>query len=929
MFSLSTLVEEIPPLFCQLDVLQHSPHSGEYTCWKEKARWIRFEEQAEEVIGRWSKPHVATIPQTAMESLKELIKESKPILNLQITENTEILECIAESLDEYFGDQFEKKDRLINILKLPHFHHHERNMEKRLSSANLHITEQRRMSLGLKNVHSSSGLFDLNQFDKKQNQIQEESLDVDLSGSASDFKENRKFNRKVNKKAEAASVLITPLDFVDKMKIVFVRMQSAVLLPSFIEVNKLTRFIVIIIGPANRKPFLYEIGRAIATILADDCCRELFYSAQSQEDILSAINQFNKNAVLIPPSEWDPKIMIEPPEHYLSKAERLAAPEITAYMHDNNIHIEDHVDPSMKADKRPFVGLIADVKRKIPWFLSDIKDALNVQCVAATIYIYLVSLCSLVAFGALLGQNTDNYMGTIETILSGAICGILFAIFSGQPLNLLSATGPMLILENILSSLCKQYDIDFLEFRLWIGIWIGIILFIFVLFNLSFLVKFITRFTEDCFASLVAILFIIDAFKSILKINKTYPAQIYGHDLTFSNSCNCLDLAETVNQTGIAFNETLCSTFGGNWTCSLEADQKYVPDVFFFSILVFVFTFIICMGLKALRDSPFFPTFVRQILSDFAVLIAILSMSIMDSVLKVNTPKLIVPSKLIPTRSEDRGWFIPFFEKNEYWTIFLAIVPAIIATMLIFMDQQITGVIVNRKEFKLKKGFGYHLDLFIVGISIVVCSVLGLPWFVAATVLAVAHINALKVFSENSAPGEKPKFIGVHEQRLTSLLVSILLGLSVFFTTVLSYIPMPVLYAVFLYMGVSTLGGLEVVDRILIIFMPAKYQPDYPFLKHVHIKRVHVFTFIQVASTAAMFTVKQIQVIAIGFPVLVVFTCFVRKVLDYVFTQRELYWLDNLLPNAKIEEDKINLKAIENENKSESITTNDSEATRF
>ena len=32
------------------------------------------------------------------------------------------------------------------------------------------------------------------------------------------------------------------------------------------------------------------------------------------------------------------------------------------------------------------------------------------------------------------------------------------------------------------------------------------------------------------------------------------------------------------------------------------------------------------------------------------------------------------------------------------------------------MDQQITAVIVNRKEFILKKGFGYHLDLLIVGI---------------------------------------------------------------------------------------------------------------------------------------------------------------------------------------------------------------------
>ena len=60
-----------------------------------------------------------------------------------------------------------------------------------------------------------------------------------------------------------------------------------------------------------------------------------------------------------------------------------------------------------------------------------------------------------------------------------------------------------------------------------------------------------------------------------------------------------------------------------------------------------------------------------------------------------------------------------------------------------------------------QKSCGYHLDLLVICVSIAVCSVLGLPWFVAATVLALSHVNSLKVFSNNTAPGEKPKFIGV------------------------------------------------------------------------------------------------------------------------------------------------------------------------
>jgi hypothetical protein len=43
----------------------------------------------------------------------------------------------------------------------------------------------------------------------------------------------------------------------------------------------------------------------------------------------------------------------------------------------------------------------------------------------------------------------------MECILAASVSGILYALFSGQPLNILSATGPMLILERILEHMCK------------------------------------------------------------------------------------------------------------------------------------------------------------------------------------------------------------------------------------------------------------------------------------------------------------------------------------------------------------------------------------------------------------------------------------------------------------------------------------------
>ena len=103
-------------------------------------------------------------------------------------------------------------------------------------------------------------------------------------------------------------------------------------------------------------------------------------------------------------------------------------------------------------------------------------------------------------------------------------------------------------------------------------------------------------------------------------------------------------------------------------------------------------------------------------------------------------------------------------------------------------------------------------------------------------------------------------------------------------------------------------------DRILLLVMPAKYQPDFVYLRHVKTSRVHLFTLIQLLCFAGMWIVKQTKTTAIAFPIMVgyllVFTtflihsqqllvlCGVRKLMDFLFTQSELYWLDHLFPEA-------------------------------
>jgi hypothetical protein len=52
----------------------------------------------------------------------------------------------------------------------------------------------------------------------------------------------------------------------------------------------------------------------------------------------------------------------------------------------------------------------------------------------------------------------------MECILAASTSGIIFALFSGQPLNVLSATGPMLILERILEHMCRYSSLFLILF---------------------------------------------------------------------------------------------------------------------------------------------------------------------------------------------------------------------------------------------------------------------------------------------------------------------------------------------------------------------------------------------------------------------------------------------------------------------------------
>uniref|UniRef100_A0A8C3PCE5 Anion exchange protein n=1 Tax=Chrysemys picta bellii TaxID=8478 RepID=A0A8C3PCE5_CHRPI len=640
------------------------------------------------------------------------------------------------------------------------------------------------------------------------------------------------FMRKIPTGAEASNVLVGEVDFLERPIIAFVRLSPAVLLSGLTEVPVPTRFLFLLLGPAGKAPQYHEIGRSIATLMTDDVFHDVAYKAKDRNDLLSGIDEFLDQVTVLPPGEWDPSIRIEPPKSVPSQEKRKIPKFPNGSTSTGEILKQEshHAGPELRRTGRLFGGLILDIKRKAPFFLSDFKDALSLQCLASILFLYCACMSPVITFGGLLGEATEGRISAIESLFGASLTGIAYSLFAGQPLTILGSTGPVLVFEKILFKFCKDYGLSYLSLRTSIGLWTSFLCIVLVATDASSLVCYITRFTEEAFAALICIIFIYEALEKLFHLGELYAFNMHNDlDKLTLYSCVCSEPQNPSNETLQMWLKTNTSVDTITWTnltvseckkfhgvflgSACGHDGPYIPDVLFWSVILFFTTFFLSSFLKQFKTKRYFPTKVRSTISDFAVFLTIVIMVLIDWLVGVPSAKLHVPEKFEPTQ-KDRGWLIDPLGGNPWWTLLVAAFPALLCTILIFMDQQITAVIINRKEHKLK------------------------------------------------------------------------------------FIPMPVLYGVFLYMGASSLRGIQFFDRIKLFGMPAKHQPDLIYLRYVPLWKVHVFTVVQLTCLVLLWVIKA-SAAAVVFPMMVLALVFIRKLMDLCFTKRELSWLDDLMPESK------------------------------
>jgi len=348
---------------------------------------------------------------------------------------------------------------------------------------------------------------------------------------------------------------------------------------------------------------------------------------------------------------------ISPPPHRItSSSTHLKSYRVTIVSKDPDDSDAGSKDPVVSGDsdklfEAPFVGIARDLKARLPHYLSDITDGLNVQCLAATMFLFFACLAPAIGFGGLFDVATSGAIGTVEMVSSTAACGIVYALMSGQPMTIIGSTGPVLAFVATLVQLADILKLPFLPLYTWTGLWTAGILFASSITSASNLVRFLTRFTDEIFSTLISTIFVVEA---VSDVGRTFTSSAS----TFTKALLTLVTAST--------------------------------------------TYLVASTLKKLRRGDLFNKTVRNTISNFAPTIGVVTGAliarwarIVHGTYRAGLPALSMPSVFGTTMG--RPWLVPLWDL-PVWARWAAFLPALMATVLLFLDQNITVRLVVREQ---------------------------------------------------------------------------------------------------------------------------------------------------------------------------------------------------------------------------------------
>ncbi|KAL3475108.1 HCO3 transporter family-domain-containing protein [Aspergillus californicus] len=213
-------------------------------------------------------------------------------------------------------------------------------------------------------------------------------------------------------------------------------------------------------------------------------------------------------------------------------------------------------------------GMYHDVRRRLPYYPSDITDALTYRTMASTIRMYFVNILPAIAYTLDMYRRTGEFYGLNESLFSSALAAMVFSILGAQPLTIVGITGLISLFNYTIYDIVVIYDpAIYPNFMCWTAIWAAIFHWIVAVCNLCDYMRYVTDFSSESFGAYVGIIYCI---KGVEELVNEFTA--YGSTPDFLSCLIAIMYFLTVYSLEWLGSSTICRP----WFRGLLADYAYV-----------------------------------------------------------------------------------------------------------------------------------------------------------------------------------------------------------------------------------------------------------------------------------------------------------------------------------------------------------------
>lgn len=496
-----------------------------------------------------------------------------------------------------------------------------------------------------------------------------------------------------------------------------------------------------------------------------------------------------------------------------------------------------------------------DVKRRLPYYWSDIRDALTYRAFASTIRMYFVNVLPAIAFTLDMYRRTGEFFGVNEALFASALAAMVFSLLSCQPLTIVGVTGLIALFNYTIYDIITIYDpAIYGQFTAWVGIWAAIFHWIVSFGNLCDYMAYVTDFSSETFGMYVGIIYCIKGVEELVYLFEA-------------------------------------SDFAGGYL----------------SIVIAILYFGSVYGLEKLGGSTLWNPGVRGILADYSFVFPTLfwvGFSHFPGRLS-NTGVYRVPIVGAFEPTQQRNWVIDFWNLDVKW-VFVAVPFGFLMMLLFYYDHNVSSLTAQARQFPLKKPAGFHWDFFLLGCTCFVGGVIGLPLPNGLVPQAPVHTDSLTIYetrldvtaTKDGDEIRKPivEATAVVEQRVSHFLM----GMAIWGTMtgpllrVLHTMPAAVFAGVFFVVGWGSIESNGILKKFWYLNSERRFLKAEDPLNTISRKKIALFISIQMLGVACTVAISQ-TIAAIGFPVLIIALIPLRTFLmPKWFTEQELNVLDNL-----------------------------------